>query len=633
MAASLVASSARADDCLPTNGISTCVDTDNLWVRPGAGPFLSVPSTSTTAPGELTIGGAISYQSRPLKLAIPGPDIEPREISAIDNALDVTFLFALGVTDRLELTVAAPVTFYEDGAGVSSLSGSEEALPRSAIRDPRFGLSYAFVARDRVANAQGFGLAARFDVTAPLGDDDAFAGAHTAAFAPALTADFAWSRFLFAAEVGGRIRGEAPLGDVAWGSQLETAAGVSATLLEELHLSTALEAFALVTLQDRTEGTNPLVPAEWIHSVRIAPLLGGDLAFSIFGGGPIPLSDQAATAPRFRFGATIEYSPQGLDTDHDGVLDRDDACPTTPEDKDGFQDSDGCPDPDNDGDGIPDVRDRCRDAAETVDGFQDEDGCPDLDDDRDGIPDVDDKCRNQPEDKDGFEDEDGCPDPDNDGDGIPDALDACPTAPEDLDGVRDKDGCPDLDDDGDGVPDTEDKCKNLPEDKDGFQDEDGCPEPDNDGDGVLDADDKCPTEAETLDGKSDDDGCPEPGAKSLVTLAKGGRVAFVGAPKFVPGSAKPSPALQLALSLAARLLRGAAPDAVIILEAYGDKAKDSSAAAERLAIARASAARAILVRDGVPEARITAASGDLAAPRAADAGQLDLQLQETRPRE
>ncbi len=30
-----------------------------------------------------------------------------------------------------------------------------------------------------------------------------------------------------------------------------------------------------------------------------------------------------------------------------------DQCPNDPEDKDGFEDQDGCPDPDNDHDGIP----------------------------------------------------------------------------------------------------------------------------------------------------------------------------------------------------------------------------------------------------------------------------------------
>ena len=131
------------------------------------------------------------------------------------------------------------------------------------------------------------------------------------------------------------------------------------------------------------------------------------------------------------------------DPDKDGIVGDADKCPNDPEDKDGFQDEDGCPDLDNDGDGIPDATDKCPNEAEDKDGFQDEDGCPDPDNDGDGIPDAADKCPNEPEDKDGFQDEDGCPDPDNDGDGVPDALDKCPMEPETKNGYQDEDGCPD----------------------------------------------------------------------------------------------------------------------------------------------------------------------------------------------
>ena len=65
------------------------------------------------------------------------------------------------------------------------------------------------------------------------------------------------------------------------------------------------------------------------------------------------------------------------DSDGDGIPDDVDQCPNEPEDYDGFQDEDGCPDPDNDGDGIPDVDDLCPLDPEDFDGFQDEDGCPD----------------------------------------------------------------------------------------------------------------------------------------------------------------------------------------------------------------------------------------------------------------
>jgi OmpA-OmpF porin, OOP family len=117
---------------------------------------------------------------------------------------------------------------------------------------------------------------------------------------------------------------------------------------------------------------------------------------------------------------------------------------------------------DRDGDGIKDNVDKCPDDPEDKDGFEDEDGCPDLDNDKDGIPDKTDKCPNDPEDKDGFQDEDGCPDPDNDGDGILDKVDQCPNDAEDKDGFQDEDGCPDPDNDKDGFLDKDDKCPNEP---------------------------------------------------------------------------------------------------------------------------------------------------------------------------
>jgi OOP family OmpA-OmpF porin len=94
------------------------------------------------------------------------------------------------------------------------------------------------------------------------------------------------------------------------------------------------------------------------------------------------------------------------DTDGDGIPDSKDKCPNDPEDKDGFQDDDGCPDPDNDGDGVLDKDDKCPIEA----GPAENQGCPDKDTDGDGIVDRLDKCPDQPETKNGFQDADGCPD-------------------------------------------------------------------------------------------------------------------------------------------------------------------------------------------------------------------------------
>ena len=125
------------------------------------------------------------------------------------------------------------------------------------------------------------------------------------------------------------------------------------------------------------------------------------------------------------------------DQDGDGIFDDVDKCPRVPEDKDSFEDDDGCPEDDNDKDGIADKIDACPLDPEDRDNFADDDGCPDTDNDSDGIADKIDACPNDAEDKDSFEDDDGCPDPDNDKDGIPDADDKCPNEP----GVP-PDGCP-----------------------------------------------------------------------------------------------------------------------------------------------------------------------------------------------
>ena len=61
------------------------------------------------------------------------------------------------------------------------------------------------------------------------------------------------------------------------------------------------------------------------------------------------------------------------DTDGDGILDPDDKCVETP----GVPEYDGCPIPDTDGDGFLDPDDKCVNEPENINGFEDGDGCPD----------------------------------------------------------------------------------------------------------------------------------------------------------------------------------------------------------------------------------------------------------------
>jgi len=84
-------------------------------------------------------------------------------------------------------------------------------------------------------------------------------------------------------------------------------------------------------------------------------------------------------SPLIRGILAVGYEPPlSRDLDKDGIVDKKDACPADPEDKDSFEDENGCPDPDNDNVGLLDADDQCPVNAEDLDQWKDEDGCPDL---------------------------------------------------------------------------------------------------------------------------------------------------------------------------------------------------------------------------------------------------------------
>jgi outer membrane protein OmpA-like peptidoglycan-associated protein len=99
-------------------------------------------------------------------------------------------------------------------------------------------------------------------------------------------------------------------------------------------------------------------------------------------------------------------SEHGEDSDGDGIPDDIDACPM----EKGTKDNDGCPKlADRDGDGIPDIYDKCPDQPEDKDGIDDGDGCPETDADGDGIPDTEDACPKSPGPRNADPKKNGCP--------------------------------------------------------------------------------------------------------------------------------------------------------------------------------------------------------------------------------
>jgi len=424
-----------------------------------------------------------SFAASPLKLSVPmtGSD------EVLKSQLTLNFGFAFGITDWLSFAFDLPLThaplgtgYGKDGlyrpvppdqaqvgTGFYSVRPEQNTLPsEDSPGDARVGVKLRFTGRG------DWGIGATLVGYAPFGDEDVFGGGSAATFEPKLVLERRLgSRGFVALNAGARIRKGTLVetrqtdssGVVMNDAQnrpvyfpllyvgTEAVVGLGARYQLGERVGLGVEGYGLIPIA-KTDSTacgdgcrNGDLTADALGGVYLTP--SADVTITVAGGaGVVP---DAVRRDPFRAVVSLAWTPsaegasaQG-DRDGDGIPDREDVCPDEPEDKDGFQDDDGCPDPDNDLDGTADKDDKCPNQAEDKDGFQDDDGCPDADDDGDGIPDVLDKCPKEQEDKDGFQDADGCPEPDNDGDGVLDKDDKCPNEPETVNGVDDLDGCPD----------------------------------------------------------------------------------------------------------------------------------------------------------------------------------------------
>jgi OOP family OmpA-OmpF porin len=352
--------------------------------------------------------------------------------------LDAHLLFAYQLHERLELAVDLPFTLlqgdnfnllsdaldapdFPGAAGVSSTTlGDIRLLPRVHLLDrEKFPVGLSLVAEVRL----------------PTGSAASFTGERGVLWAPRLVAE---QRFTFLpipfrvlGNVGVRLRPHAQYLNLLVDDELTVGAGAIAELpnmgrftdvegVAEMHLGTPL-------VRPFNFDQADSLKSPWEVLVGARAKVWGNWGLELNVGRGINLSSgYGREALRVMF--AIRYDETFLDSDGDGVPDIRDRCPTEPEDKDGFQDNDGCMDPDNDGDGVVDGEDGC--VMEK--GPKERKGCPEKDTDGDGITDEFDKCPDKP----GPKDYDGCPD--TDGDEVPDNEDDCP----DQFGPPENNGCP-----------------------------------------------------------------------------------------------------------------------------------------------------------------------------------------------
>jgi OmpA-OmpF porin, OOP family len=306
--------------------LSPCINDDSLWPHAGPSRFVQVGSTETVPRGQLGFGLIATYLSRPIIFQLPSPGGAGSYQYAVNQQANATFLWAYGVTDHLELDVALPITLIESGAGLGAITGGT-GLKDTAVRDMRFGFAYEIVphrdktayptgdaatARAATAPSREWGLAGRFELSAPTGDHDQFAGESTAVFVPSVAADYRHPHGLIAGlEVGARLRPTTDLLTARVGSQLVLGAGAGYEILADELLTVAFEAWALPTLVAQGDGGH-IVPAEWQLSARTVPLARGDLSVQLSGGGPFA-SPPPITTPEIRFTLGVRWAPVGRD--------------------------------------------------------------------------------------------------------------------------------------------------------------------------------------------------------------------------------------------------------------------------------------------------------------------------------
>jgi outer membrane protein OmpA-like peptidoglycan-associated protein len=463
----------------------------------------SLDGADTMEKHDLAARFFFGYGQSPLSVAVPGIGDGTGEDVVLKFAVGLDIAIALALSKKLTVSFDAGLyrTDTDNGYGVRGRYNDDNSEPSTgliALRplsniDPSGGfvdegvagpLDVRLGAKYKLTSGPKLSTALVLVATLPFGEEEMFLGDGSFVFEPKLAIDYkfgdALSASKFVVNAGARIRertvlesydknNETP--DMATavldiGSEALVGAGVVLEAMPRVILGA--EAMAFIPLPSGLSyGDCTLFDGKRCSTLDDADYFegggAGDLAAYAMAGatfratadvgvaliGGAGLIGARGDAFRITAGITWTPSPAGAATIGRG---------------------------DKDADNIPDISDVCSDEPEDRDNYQDEDGCPDLDNDGDGIIDASDACIDDPEDKDDHEDEDGCPERDNDGDGVPDVTDRCPMQKEDVDGFEDGDGCSDEDNDGDGIADGDDKCPNEAEVVNGFEDADGCPD-------------------------------------------------------------------------------------------------------------------------------------------------------------
>ncbi|MCL2778838.1 MAG: OmpA family protein [Polyangiaceae bacterium] len=355
--------------------------------------FFSTNGTDVLGHNDLSLGLVIDYGRTLLRVPDNGQDTR----HLISHSFQGTFSFNYGIGDLVAVGLSLPVNLMS-GEQQTNQQG-DPTSPGQWFTGQLDSQSVGFIAlhgKVRLLRVeQGFGLALAAQVGVPVSSASRSAGADPSVWVwPQLIAEKrfgATGKFKVGANIGFRAHSMSDTtltlkdGTFKDGNRATYGVGLAYRILDPVDVVADTYATYLVGSgsDSKVRASNEVVGGFKIFVEKNSYLM--------VGAGPRYTPGFEAADLRAFIGFIFEPSiaeragegkkidePRWSDRDGDGIPDWLDKCPDEPEDFDGFEDEDGCPDPDNDHDGIPDVIDKCPNEPETYNGFEDEDGCPDT---------------------------------------------------------------------------------------------------------------------------------------------------------------------------------------------------------------------------------------------------------------
>lgn len=337
------------------------LDVERFSPAMDAGGFLGVQGTRTPGPWLWTASLWTHYDKGLLETRDGARDRVAHRFAA-----DV--MAQLGITGRASVGARLPVILWQEGRSVDA------SLQSAAVGDPWLQARYRLLGEatdERGLMPDGPGLALQGEVALPIGHGDAYAGEPAARTRLQVLSDF----HLFGIGAGVSL---------GWLHRFDVQSLQGKRFRDVLSFGAALKLPTFVVsdlggileLRVYTDAGDPFGSK---RTTAVEGDLGVRYAF-----GDASLTAGVGTgfvgrvgAPDVRAMLGVSWTPRVHDQDGDGIPDDEDQCPPLPEDRDGFQDHDGCPDPDNDNDLIPDEDDLCPNEEAPPGGDEDMDGCAD----------------------------------------------------------------------------------------------------------------------------------------------------------------------------------------------------------------------------------------------------------------